>query len=105
VGLLKTMIVELLATLHQEQRDKKALQHRLDLLLRRLYGPGSERFAPTQLLLFADLLSGQDPPPTPTDRAATDTEKKKKPSCRPHGRRHLPDNLHGGRVAQLHFHV
>src|SRR5438270_731259 len=38
--ILKRMILELLATLHQERRDKDELRHRLDLLLRRLYGQG-----------------------------------------------------------------
>ncbi|MBV9381553.1 MAG: IS66 family transposase [Streptosporangiaceae bacterium] len=92
LGLLKTMLVELLATLHQERRDKEALQHRLDLLLRRLYGPRGERFHPNQLLLFADLVTGQDPPPAPTDPDAA-AEKKTKRRCRPHGRRRLPAHL------------
>jgi transposase len=84
---LKNMILELLASLHQRDRDQQALQHRLELLLRRLYGPRSERFNPNQLLLFpdepADALTASPPP----------TEEKPKRKCRPHGRRRLPENL------------
>src|SRR5438445_7854920 len=66
---LKRMILELLATLHQERRDKDELRHRLDLLLRRLYGPRSERFDPNQPLLFDDLLTPGGEPST-ADQAA-----------------------------------
>ena len=45
--ILKRMILELLATLQEERRDKDGLRHRLDLLLRRLYGPRGERSTPT----------------------------------------------------------
>jgi len=41
--MLKRMIAELLATLNERERDYAALQHRLGLLLRRLYGPRNER--------------------------------------------------------------
>ncbi len=52
---LKNMILELLVSMHQRDRDHQAMQHRLELLLRRLYGPRGERFNPNQLLLFPDL--------------------------------------------------
>jgi transposase len=93
LGLLKTMIVELVASLRQERRDKEGLRHRLDLLLRRVYGPRGERFAPNQLLLFADLLQDQQSPRTATAPDASAEETKKKRRCKPHGRRRLPDNL------------
>src|ERR1700694_4052945 len=72
---LKRMILELLATLQQERRDKDELRHRLDLLLRRLYGPRGERFTPDQLLLFDSAASGSEesagdqpaPPPAADD--------------------------------------
>ena len=51
---LKRMIVELMATLHAERRDKEDLKHRVKLLLDRLYGPRTERCNPDQLLLFAE---------------------------------------------------
>jgi transposase len=88
---LKRMVLELLASLLEERRDKEALRHRLDLLLRRLYGPRGERFDPNQSLLFPEMASGQDTAPaTPIESAA---EQKSKKRCRPHGRRRLPENL------------
>src|ERR1051326_2709958 len=60
VDTLKQMVLELLASLHEHRRDNEALRHRLDLLLRRLYGPRGERFNPNQPLLFAELAEGQD---------------------------------------------
>ena len=48
------MIRELSASYREAQRRIEQPEHRLDLLLRRLYGPKSERFDPGQMLLFAD---------------------------------------------------
>src|SRR5262249_18029804 len=45
---LKRMILELLASLHQRDRDIEGYRHRIDLLLRRLYGPRGERIDPNQ---------------------------------------------------------
>ncbi len=87
---LKRMVLELLASLHQRDRDYEALRHRIDLLLRRLYGPRGERIDPSQLLLFAEMAAGQDTTPAPTEPAAAARPKRR---CRPHGRRRLPDNL------------
>jgi transposase len=68
---LKRMVLELLASLHEQQRDNEALRHRLDLLLRRLYGPRGERFNPAQPLLFVEMAAGQDPATAaPTEPAA-----------------------------------
>jgi transposase len=90
VATLKRMVLELLASLHQRDRDIEGLQHRLHLLLRRLYGPRGERINPDQLLLFAEMAAGQDTAPAPTEPAAA---AKPKRQCRPHGRRRLPENL------------
>ena len=89
---LKNMILELLASLHERERDNESLRHRLDLLLRRLYGPRGERFNPNQLLLFTELADGPDTAAAaaPTEPAA---QAKPKRRCKPHGRRRLPDNL------------
>jgi len=89
---LKRMILELLETLHQQQHDNAALRHRLDLLLRRLYGPKQERIDPNQRLLFPETTAGADavtpvPPPAPRD------PEKPKRKCKPHGRRRMPENL------------
>src|SRR6516225_5390615 len=78
---LKRMVLELLASLLEERRDKEALRHRLDLLLRRLYGPRGERFDPNQSLLFPEMAAGQDAA-APTEPAPPDKPKRR---CRPHG--------------------
>jgi transposase len=87
--ILKRMILELLATLQREQQDKQQLRDRLDLLLRRLYGPRSERLNPDQLLLFEE--PGEAPPavaapPPPTPEPAPRRRQ-------PHGRQRLPKDL------------
>jgi hypothetical protein len=91
-ALLKRMIAELLASLHQHQRDNEALRHRLDLLLRRLYGPRSEPFRPDQPLLFAELAPDADAHALVT-AAPEPTAAQPQRRCRPHGRRRLPDHL------------
>jgi transposase len=90
VATLKRMVLELLASLHERDRDIEGYRHRINLLLRRLYGPRGERIDPHQLLLFAEMAAGQDTAPAPTEPAAADKPKRR---CRPHGRRRLPDNL------------
>jgi transposase len=90
VATLKRMVLELLASLHERDRDINGYRHRINLLLRRLYGPRGERIDSHQLLLFAEMAAGQDTVPAPTEPAAADKPKRR---CRPHGRRRLPDNL------------
>src|SRR5262245_40901045 len=88
---LKRMVLELLASLHESRRDNEALRHRLDLLLRRLYGPRGERFNPNQPLLFAETAPGPDTAPAaPTELAAPSQPRR---CCRPHGRRRMPEHL------------
>jgi transposase len=87
---LKRMVLELLASLQERQRDYEALRHQIDLLLRRLYGPRGERFDPNQLLLFAEMVPIQDATVASTE-PATATEPKRQ--CKPHGRRRMPENL------------
>ena len=101
--ILQQMIVELLAVLRETRRQNEDLQHRLDLLLRRLYGPRTERFDPNQPLLIPDAFEAPVPeaaeignavPPDPEPGTAP-----AKPS-RPHGRRALPKDLR--RVPRLY---
>jgi transposase len=101
--ILQQMIVELLAVLRDTRRQNEDLQHRLDLLLRRLYGPRTERFDPNQPLLIPDAFEALVPeaaeignavPPDPEPGTAP-----AKPS-RPHGRRALPKDLR--RVPRLY---
>jgi transposase len=87
---LKRMVLELLASLHERDRDIEGYRHRISLLLRRLYGPRGERIDPDQLLLFAEMAAGQDTAPAPTEPASAGKPRRR---CRPHGRRRLPDNL------------
>src|SRR5580692_10593826 len=96
--ILQQMIVELLAILRDTRRQNEDLQNRLDLLLRRLYGPRTERFDPNQPLLFPDAFDADEaaaaaqPNPEPTPAAAKQS--------RPHGRKELSKNLK--RVTRVH---
>jgi transposase len=91
VATLQGMVVELVASLRDCQRDNAALRQRLDLLLRRLYGPRSERVDPNQRLLFAEPSAGSDSSAAVLNEAAALPQAKRR--CRPHGRRRLPANL------------
>jgi transposase len=92
---LKSMILELLIALQQRDRANEALQQRVQALLHRLYGQRSERYDPSQLLLFADLLAesatASTPEATPAIEPMPEAEPKRR--ARPHGRRRLPENL------------
>jgi transposase len=99
-AILQQMIRELLAVLRQTRDENEQLQHRLDLLLRRLYGPRTERFDPNQPLLIPDAFDAPEVPtasdaaPTPVPAElgpATAAEPGKKQ--RGHGRKALPENL------------
>jgi transposase len=95
---LKRMILELLATLHEERRDKEDMRQRIALLLRRLYGPRSERFNPNQPLLFgadgpdAGTAAASDTPATDADAEPNKPQSGKR-RARPHGRGLIPPNL------------
>lgn len=101
--ILQQMILELVDLLRQTRREKDDLEHRLDLLLRRLYGPRTERLNPDQPLLIPDAFkpSIQETSPT-TDAAKATPEPGSSPAkkSRPHGRRTLPKNLR--RVPRVH---
>jgi transposase len=88
---LKCMILELLQAMPQRDRDSAAMQHRLEMLLRRLYGPKGERFDPNQCLLFPDAAADQPSASAPPEQP--DAQEKPKRKCRPHGRRRLPEHL------------
>jgi transposase len=87
---LRRMVLELLATLAARDRELADTRQRLERLLRRLYGPRSERCAPNQPLLFAELaaVAGTTAAPEPSEPPAPPKRR-----CRPHGRRRLPDHL------------
>jgi transposase len=97
-AILRLMIVELLTALRDTRRQNEELHHRLDLLLRRLYGPRTERLDPNQQLLIPDAFAPLAPGSSETGETAapqpepeSDTVPPKK--ARPHGRRPLPKNL------------
>src|SRR5271154_265441 len=52
---LQAMIRELLDALKKSQHECEGVQQRLDLLLRKLYGPKAERFDPQQPWLLPEL--------------------------------------------------
>ena len=85
--LLQGMIRELLAALQAERHQREHLEQRLDQLLRRLYGPRSEKIVgPTLFDAFAPPAEPPPPPPEPVPESAA----KKKQG---HGRRRLPADL------------
>jgi transposase len=93
VAALQAMIRELLATNRAQRQDLANLQTRVDLLLRRLYGPRAERLDPNQPLLFA----AQPPPTSVTDTEpapAQGTPRQRKG----HGRQKLPTHLSRQRI-------
>jgi transposase len=89
-ALLKGLVRELLATHDAQERRIEQLTHRLDLLLKRVYGPRADQLDPRQLCLFEP--PAEEPPalasPPAPDVILTTTEKKNG-----HGRRKLPENL------------
>ena len=100
VALLQALIAQLVDELRKRDARVADLEHRMDLLLRRLYGRTSEKLDPAQLALF-DTTPAEPvpelPPPAPLPSAATSAAAAKKPG---HGRRRLPDRLK--RVEQIH---
>jgi transposase len=100
---LQAMIRELLDALKKEQREREGVQQRLDLLLRKLYGPKAERFNPEQPWLLPEMAvdaatdtaeSPKEESPTADD---TDGAAKKRPR-NGGGRKKLPDNLQRIRI-------
>jgi transposase len=99
VATLQAMIRELLHTLQQTQHDRDGLAERLDLLLRKLYGPKAERFDPNQPWLIPEMApdaAGLDAATTPPPEPAADEPAKAK--SKGHGRKPLPASLPRKRV-------
>jgi transposase len=98
--ILQQMIRELLDILRQTRRENEQLHHRLDLLLRRLYGPRTERFDPDQTLLIPDAFEPVTPEPADAVPPAPEPRPQPPKKARPHGRRPLPKDL--PRKPQMH---
>jgi transposase len=98
IDLLKRMIVELLDALKKSKQRCEGVEQRLNLLLRRLYGPKAERFDPNQPWLFPELAPDAT---TPADSSAADAAAANgqdegaacQPKRRGHGRKPLPKDL------------
>src|SRR6516162_7838682 len=88
-ALLKAMLAELLAALRASRQEGERLRQRLDQLLRRLYGPRSERLNPDQPLLFTEPVAddGVTPPPP------TVPGEPERPRRKGHGRQRLAKHL------------
>ena len=91
---LKRMVLELLATLREERRDKEALRQRLDQLLRRLYGPRTERLDPNQPVEATPATADAEAAPAPAaEPTAAQAAVRRRRRAKPHGRRPLPEDL------------
>ena len=100
VAVLQSMVRELLDSLKKSSRDREALQQRIDLLLRRLYGQKAERFDPNQPWLIPEMAPNQDassePPPAVTENLDDQGTDKKKSMNR--GRKPLSKDLPRERI-------
>lgn len=89
VAVLQGMIRELLATTRQQRRSIDHVEHKLDQLLRRLYGPRADKIHPDQSLLF------EEPPPPEPQFVIVEAPRESPSVARPrgHGCKALPANL------------
>lgn len=91
---LRTLVLQLLEALRGEREQREQLEHRLDLVLRKLYGRSSEKVDPNQLALF-------DTSPQEIAAEPLVAEESEQPQTRGgHGRRPKPD--HFRRVDVVH---
>src|SRR4051794_13996498 len=88
-ALLKAMLAESLAALRTSQQEGARLRAQLDQLLRRLYGPRSERLPPDQPLLFPEPAADEAATPPPPNAPSEEV----KPRRQGHGRQQLPKHL------------
>jgi transposase len=96
VAVCHGLIHELLATNRQQQRRIDQLEHRLDQLLKQVYGPRADKLNPDQLHLFGEPPPTDAVPPAPPPDPADEPSPGKKKTG--HGRRALPANLRRVRV-------
>ena len=81
------LIAELSASLTKEQRTREQLEARVQELLRRLFGPRSEKINLAQLALFAEILAAAAP------EVAADEPEAPPVTKTSHGRKRLPKEL------------
>ena len=98
------MIEELLETLQTKERQLAGVQHRLSLLLQKVYGQRRERINPDQLLLFAQLVEAVKPEEEEGSSGGEEEGAELEPAGRKkrrgHGRQQLPKDL--PRIPVLH---
>ena len=83
------VVQELMSTIKKLQLVIEQQNHRLDLLLKRIYGPRADKIDPNQKLLFEE----QIPEPVPAPPEPEPEYKLIKPLKKGHGRKFLPENL------------
>lgn len=96
LALCHELIRQQASTLQEAQRRIEQLEHQVEQLLRRQYGPRSERVDPSQLHLFDDEAEETPPPPTPEDESNTETKPAR--TWKRRGRQRLPEHLPRERV-------
>jgi len=98
-SLLQEQLAQTTKLAQSWQQKAEALQHQIEQLLRRLYGPRSERLDPNQMFLDPILQAAQAEPTTePVAEVTVKATVRKK--ARPHGRAIIPEHLE--RVEVLH---
>jgi transposase len=98
---LQAMIRELLEALHKARHERDGVQERLDLLLRKLYGPKAERFDPNQPWLLPEMAASaanEDEATQPPANQDADDQAATKAKAKGHGRKPLPADLRRQRV-------
>jgi transposase len=91
IATLKAMVAELLSALKTSQQRVASLEHRLDQVLRRMYGQKSERIDPAQRLLFADEEPKTSEAPASPEPPLVETKAASRKKG--HGRAGLPKTL------------
>src|SRR5262245_81468 len=89
VAVCHGMIRELVASNRQLRRRQEQLEHQLDQLVKRLYGPRADKVHPGQPSLFAEPANDAPAPPAPPSESVVVT----KTVSPGHGRKTLPANL------------
>jgi transposase len=101
VAVLQAMIRELLEILQKTRHERDGVQERLDLLLRKLYGPKAERCDPNQPWLLPEMApsaaAADDAAPPPV-AADADEQAAANGKGKGHGRKPLPADLRRQRV-------
>jgi transposase len=93
VAACHAMIRQLLQVHQQKDRTIESLEHRLDLLLRKLYGRSAEKIDPQQMALFVDLLKQLEGQPATAPTPAIPPTPPPTSRRNGHGRRKLPADL------------